>query len=183
MHSLNNKYKKILSTILLFITAAIWGISFVAQSEAMNYVGAFTFNGVSFALGGLVLIPIVLITDRFATDVKPIKFSIAQFLTCSLLSLIVAFAFEDVKMTSIIDGYGSILFNGLLYVGISHTLQTIGQRHVEPAKAAIIFSTDSLFAVIGGALLLGEVLTMRSYAGCGFIFIGIIISQINITAY
>lgn len=44
---------------LLFLAAIIWGIAFVAQSDAMNYVGALTFNGGRFILGGAVLLPLV----------------------------------------------------------------------------------------------------------------------------
>lgn len=45
------------SSALLTLTALIWGIAFVAQSEGMNYVGGFTFNACRFLVGGAVLIP------------------------------------------------------------------------------------------------------------------------------
>lgn len=48
------------SDALLLLTAAIWGFAFVAQRAGMEYVGPFTFNGVRFALGSLVLIPLIL---------------------------------------------------------------------------------------------------------------------------
>jgi drug/metabolite transporter (DMT)-like permease len=48
------------SDALLLLTAVIWGFAFVAQRLGMEYVGPFTFNGVRFLLGSLVLIPFVL---------------------------------------------------------------------------------------------------------------------------
>lgn len=45
---------------LLLLTSAIWGFAFVAQRIGMDYVGPFTFNGVRFALGSLVLLPLIL---------------------------------------------------------------------------------------------------------------------------
>jgi drug/metabolite transporter (DMT)-like permease len=45
---------------LLLLTAIIWGFAFVAQRVGMEYVGPFTFNGVRFALGSLVLLPLIL---------------------------------------------------------------------------------------------------------------------------
>ena len=45
---------------LLLLTSAIWGFAFVAQRVGMDYVGPFTFNGVRFALGSLVLLPLIL---------------------------------------------------------------------------------------------------------------------------
>jgi drug/metabolite transporter (DMT)-like permease len=49
---------------LLLLTAVIWGSAFVAQRAGMQYVGAFTFNGIRFALGLLVLLPLVLRAPR-----------------------------------------------------------------------------------------------------------------------
>ena len=47
------------SDTLLLITAGIWGFAFVAQRVGMDYVGPFGFNGVRFALGCLVLLPLL----------------------------------------------------------------------------------------------------------------------------
>lgn len=49
---------------LLLLTALIWGAAFVAQRAGMEYVGAFTFNGIRFALGMLVLLPLAMKRSR-----------------------------------------------------------------------------------------------------------------------
>ena len=54
---------KMRGNFLLAITALVWGISFVSQSIGMDYIGANTFNGIRTLLGGLVLLPVILITD------------------------------------------------------------------------------------------------------------------------
>ncbi len=46
------------SDFILLLTAAIWGFAFVAQRVGMEFVGPFFFNGIRFALGTLVLIPV-----------------------------------------------------------------------------------------------------------------------------
>lgn len=48
------------NSLLLLLTAIIWGSSFVAQSVGMDYVGPFTFTCIRSILGGLVLIPFLL---------------------------------------------------------------------------------------------------------------------------
>jgi drug/metabolite transporter (DMT)-like permease len=48
------------SDALLLTTAVIWGFAFVAQRVGMDFVGPFVFNGVRFALGCLVLVPLIL---------------------------------------------------------------------------------------------------------------------------
>lgn len=52
------------NSLLLLLTAAIWGVAFVAQSVGMDYVGAFTFNSVRSVIGSLVLIPVILFLNR-----------------------------------------------------------------------------------------------------------------------
>ncbi len=51
--------KKVIGTLLLLLTAFIWGTAFVAQSMGMDYIGPFTFNGVRSVIGGLVLLPVL----------------------------------------------------------------------------------------------------------------------------
>ena len=51
--------KKMRSNILLLITAAIWGSSFVAQKSGMDYIEPFTYNGIRTLIGGLVLAVVV----------------------------------------------------------------------------------------------------------------------------
>ena len=56
--------------ILLFLTALIWGVAFVAQSVAMDYIGPYTFNAVRSLLGGIVLVPCVFFFCQKKKDVK-----------------------------------------------------------------------------------------------------------------
>lgn len=51
-------------SLILLLTAVIWGIAFVAQSAGMNYVGPFTFNAVRCIIGGIVLIPCIFLLSK-----------------------------------------------------------------------------------------------------------------------
>lgn len=61
---MKQKSKQITSSLLLAVTALIWGASFVAQSVGMDYVGPFTFNSVRLTLGGIVLIPLIILLEK-----------------------------------------------------------------------------------------------------------------------
>ena len=54
---------KVRNTIFLFLTAMIWGAAFVAQSVSMDYIGPFTFICLRSVIGGLFLIPVIIIID------------------------------------------------------------------------------------------------------------------------
>lgn len=283
------------SNVLLMLTAAIWGFAFVAQRVGMQYVGAFTFNGVRFALGSVSLIPLIvyfnkkkvkeqseetasagalipgiiagsvlfmgaslqqlglayttagkaafitglyivlvplfgiflkhrirlstwagvvlaviglyllsvnedfsiakgdfleiigaffwaahiLVIDYFTKKVDALKLSAIQFAACSVLSIGVALIFEDISMSGISQALIPILYGGLFSVGIAYTLQVVAQKHAKPSHAAIILSMESVFAALGGALLLSENLGGRGYLGCALMFAGMIVTQVQ----
>ena len=288
--------KKLKSNILLFATAIIWGFAFVAQRMGAEFVGAFTFNGVRFALGALSLIPVImifehkdceiekhnrkmkltlisglvaglvlfiasalqqvgveitqsagkagfitglytvlvpvfgiflkrktginiwfgailavcgmfllcvnektgigfgdviliigavfwalhiLVIDHFGDSIYSLRFACVQFVVCAVLGIAFAFIFEDVEIAAIKSAGIPILYGGLLSVGVAYTCQILGQKDADPTYASIVFSTESVFSAIGGAIILHEVMTGRGYVGCVLIFAGIVISQLT----
>lgn len=70
--------KKILSDFALFLTALIWGLSFVAQKAGMDYIGPFGFNCVRSFLGGLSLIPLIFIAKLLKNDKRSKRLKHAQ---------------------------------------------------------------------------------------------------------
>lgn len=51
-------------SLLLLLTAAIWGVAFVAQSVGTEYIGAFTFNAARNFIGALVLLPCIALLKK-----------------------------------------------------------------------------------------------------------------------
>lgn len=153
-------------------------------------------SGFSFGWGeGVLLIGSVfwalhiLIVGRFADGISLLRFSAWQFLIAGGLSLIAALIFGDSTWSHIWQAKWSILFCGVFSVGVAFTLQTVGQRHAEPTHAAIIFSTEAVFAALGGLLwnlitpphlhVAQEILPI-GYLGCALMLAGIILSQLQI---
>lgn len=58
------KTRQVQSSVMLLLTAAIWGVAFVAQSVGMDYIGPFTFNAVRSLIGGVALIPCIRLMRR-----------------------------------------------------------------------------------------------------------------------
>ena len=52
------------NSLILLLTATIWGIAFVAQSEGGDAVGPFTFNATRSIIGSLVLIPVIFLLNK-----------------------------------------------------------------------------------------------------------------------
>lgn len=63
MEKYGNK-NSVKNSFLLFVTACIWGMSFVSQSKGMEFMHPFTFNAVRCLIGGLVLLVYLALTGR-----------------------------------------------------------------------------------------------------------------------
>lgn len=122
----------------------------------------------------------LLVLDHYSNRVAPIRLAGVQFMVCGLLSLITAFAIETPTLSGAVAGWQALLYAGLVSVGIGYTLQVVGQRGAHPAHAAIILSLETVFAAIGGVLLLGEHLDERAIVGCALMLAGMLISQIRL---
>jgi len=109
-----------------------------------------------------------------------VRLALFQFLVCAALSFGAAIALETIRATDLVAGALPILYAGVLSVGVAYTLQVIGQRETPPSQAAIILSLETVFAVIGGALLLSETLPLRGVIGCALMFVGMIVSQLDL---
>ncbi len=108
----------------------------------------------------------------------PIKLASLQFAVCSLFSMVGAFMLESIVLAQILDAAIPLLYGGLLSAGVAFTLQVVAQQKAHPAHAAIIMSLESVFAVIGGWIILGEVLSPRGLLGSTLMLSGMILAQI-----
>ena len=72
-------------SLLLFLTAVIWGVAFVAQSAGMEYVGPFTYNGVRSILGGIALLPCIAVLSGKQRPERVSDRTLSGGLCCGLL--------------------------------------------------------------------------------------------------
>jgi drug/metabolite transporter (DMT)-like permease len=128
-------------------------------------------------IGALFWTAHILLIDHVSRRVDTLKLAAIQFATCSLLSLGVALGTESTTFTAVLQAGIPILYGGFGSVGIAYTLQIIGQKNASPAHAALVLSMETVFAAIGGFLILGEVLGSRELTGCTLMLAGMILSQ------
>lgn len=289
---------KLLANFALFLTALIWGVSFVAQREGMDHIGPFTFNMVRSFLGALSLLPVILwvklskpdtrtkkrkryqhinlaragvgcglalftamsiqqycmqyvtagkagfisalyiifvpiiavlqghklekrivfsvilaviglyflcytpgggfnvydllvlvaaffygvhilVVNFYSNKVNAVKACCLQFVVVGILSAVLTLLFENPTAASIIDCKTSLLYAGILTCGVAYTLQIFGQKNTLPVIASIIFSLESVFAVLGGAVILGETMLPKEILGCVFMIAAVILSNLK----
>jgi len=120
------------------------------------------------------------IIGKFSPKLPPIKLAMVEFWTVSLLSLGLAFLTEEISVPAIVKGWLPILYAGVFSAGIAYTIQVVAQRKAPPSPAAVIMSLESVFAVIGGWIFLGEVLSSKEILGCLLMFAGMVLAQVDL---
>lgn len=127
------------NALLLFLAAFIWGIAFVAQSSAAEFIRPFTFNGIRCLIGGITLLPLVYIIQRKKHATLPLGEG------CDKYRL---FSPDELK-TGLIGGFccGICLCLG-------STLQQFGIEQTTVGKAGFITALYIVFVPIASAVFL-----------------------------
>jgi drug/metabolite transporter (DMT)-like permease len=121
----------------------------------------------------------ILLISNFSPRMSAIRLSVVQFAVCSLLSLLTAIFIETIILEDILKAAIPIIYGGVFSVGVAYTLQIVGQKHAHASAASIILSLESVFAVLGGWLILSEQLSTRGMAGCLLMLLGMVLAQIR----
>ncbi|MBQ6520397.1 MAG: DMT family transporter [Anaerolineaceae bacterium] len=120
----------------------------------------------------------ILCCDHFVQKGDPLGISAIQILTCSAISTAAAFLMEEPSWDQVRAAAIPILYCGIMSGGVGYTLQMIAQKFTDPTIASILMSLESVFAVIGGAILLNERMSGRELLGCILMFFAIILVQL-----
>lgn len=121
----------------------------------------------------------IMVVNYYSRIVNPIKASCAQFFVVGILSGILVALFETPDIEAIIACKTPLLYAGIVTCGVAYTLQIYGQKYTLPVLASLIFSLEAVFAVMGGSIILGEIMSIKEIAGCVFMICGVILSNLH----
>lgn len=120
----------------------------------------------------------ILVIDYFSPKIDGVAMSCIQFWVCGILGMTGMFLTETVEISQVLEAWLPLVFSGVLSGGVAYTLQIVAQKDTEPAVASLLMSLESVFAVFGEWLILGQFLSAREFVGCGLMFAGIILTQL-----
>lgn len=118
--------------------------------------------------------------DRYAGELDGLRLNCIQSLVVALLSIPFVCFTETVDSGNILQCWLPLVFAGVLSMGVAYSLQIIGQKDLEPTTASLIMSLESVFAALGGWLILHESMTAWELLGCGLVFGAVILSQLPV---
>ena len=166
--------RRVTMNVIVSVAIAVVGFYLLCITDGFGSIGLadilLVFTAVLFAVH-------ILVIDTLGGTVDAIKLSFGQFCTTAVLSWAGSLIEGSVDWAGAAHSWIPILYAGIGSVGIAYTLQVVGQQWVPPTRASLLMSLESFFSAVGGALLLGEVMTPRGYLGCALIFLGTLLAQ------
>lgn len=110
---------------------------------------------------------------------RPITLAFAQYAIVAILGIAAGYALEVAAIPPLHLIAKELFFTGVVSGALCFTLQAIAQRHTPASDAAILMSSEALFAALGAALLLDERLGVAGWIGCGLILIAVLLVQLG----
>lgn len=152
----------------------------VWAAVALAFLGAWLLGGGSLSMftrgDGLIALSAVMwafhvvLVGLGATEGRAATFTAGQFGVVASLALGAALGFETFDPVAIQRAAVDLLYVGVLSSALTFTLLTVALRFTRPAEAAVLLSTESLFAALGAYVLLGERLTVTGWTGAAMLF-------------
>jgi drug/metabolite transporter (DMT)-like permease len=131
-------------------------------------------------IGAILWASHVILIGFLAQRVQAMTIAIGQNLVCGLLSLLtLLLTAHDSLWVGFSSSWWTIVYTGILSVGVGYTLQIVGQRVAPPTDAAIIMSMEAVFAAIFGWVLLSEYLNGIQILGCLLMIVAMILAQVG----
>ncbi len=177
--------KKISGRIWFCVGLTLAGLYLLCIKEGFSFQAA---DGV-LLLCALSFASQILIIDKYGTEVDNVRLSAIQCLVACVLSAIPMVA-VDLKFSSSIaanaietythwNAWIPLLYAAVLSSGVAFTLQIVAQNKIRPTVASLLMSLESVFAVLGGWVVLNERLTLQEGIGCALMFSAVILAQIH----
>ena len=120
----------------------------------------------------------ILCCNHFAGRGDAVRMSAVQLMVAAVICAVLAFLTEEPTWDKVVSAAVPILYCGIVSAGMGYTFQMVGQKYTDPAVASLLMSLESVFAVLGGALLLHERMSTRELLGCLVMLIAILLVQI-----
>ena len=121
----------------------------------------------------------IIAIEKFGKGLNGIEMSFGQYITAGILCSAGMLITEKPEISSMAPAWISILYAGVFSCGIAYTLQVIGQKYVAATPATLALSLESVWALIGGAIILKERMNASEICGCIILFSAVIESQIK----
>ena len=166
--------KKVSFSLWISVAIAAAGLYLICVKENFSLVGSDML-----VIGSAILYAFyILAVDHFVAGLNPVAMSCAHFLVSGILSFACAMTFEHPSLGALRECLAAVLYVGVCSSALGYTLEFYAHQSGNPVTVALLLSTESVFSLLGGAVLLREFLSARELLGCGVMFCAVILAQL-----
>lgn len=171
---------------------AVWRrrpTAYVAPAVALAFIGTWLLGGGTLSgfstgdaligMSALFWAAHLLLTGVAATHNRPFAFAAIQLLVVATCAGPAAAALEPITIEGLRRALPAILFVAWMGSGVCLIVLVIAMRYTPPTEAAILISTEILFAAAAGAQLLGERLGAIGWFGAAMILAAMLLVQLG----
>ena len=108
----------------------------------------------------------IILIDKLGSSLNSVRLSAIQFGTAAVIACAIMFCTETPSVDGILACWKDVLFVAVFSGALGYTFQIIGQKYTDPTLASLIMCLESVFAALGGWVLLGQTLSGREIFGC-----------------
>jgi len=116
-------------------------------------------------------------TGEFMENEDPLSLTMVQMITAFILGMFFMLLRGESLLNQDTKGYLAMLYLGVFSTTIAFLMMSICQKYTKSSRAAVIMSTESLFAMVFSILILSEQVTPRMILGAVVIFTAIVLPQ------
>ena len=166
---------KLSKKVVISVCLAVLGLYLLCFKSG----GGFNFYDILLLFGSFFYGLQILIVNYYSERINAVKACCVQFFVVGILSAVPMLMLETPEIASIIACRASLFVTGVLTCGVAYTLQIYGQKYTQPTVASLILCLESVFAVIGWTLILGETMIPKEILGCIFMISAVILSNLS----
>jgi len=166
--------KKAAVYVWVSVAVAVAGMYFLSLSGGFNVnIGDIFVFLCAFASAGHILL-----ISRYSPVHNAAVLVCVQFFVVAVISLALAFIFENPQAGAIFAAAPYVLYTGVLSSGVAYILATKAQKTTDATVAAVLYSFEAVVATVAGLIVLSQLLTPRELVGCALIFVAILVAQL-----
>lgn len=169
------------------LAAGITFIGILIISVDFNHLSSINIGDVYTFIGSVFWGIHIYLLGLYAKKKDPVVLMAFQLVVVSVFSFIAMMAKAGMPRVDFNDWESLRVLLAAVLIGffasfIAFTFQSIGQKHANETEAAILISTESVFGPLLAVIFLSELFTLKLALGIVFVFVGVLLSEIDILA-
>lgn len=121
----------------------------------------------------------ILVTERFTKEVDSVALGVIQLGFVGVYAVVFSFMLETPTLPVSVSNWMVVLGLSVFSTAIAFVTQTVAQKYTTATHTGLIFTFEPLFSVLIAYIFLGEILSIRGYAGAALMLASLMLIELK----